>query len=1142
MLIHGKFQKLLTCVVTLTMVFSAFNPINVLAQSGDGLKREKNAQSDRVSFIVPEKGRAVPASQALGLVNRPQDPALALANRYAPEFGLKNPGRDLSQMKTKHSKDGRLTVRYQQNYNGIPVMGGELIVNTNENGDLYSINGEVSPDLSLNTQPTIDAAQAAQTALQAIAKWNQKSTSDFKTTEPQLWIFDESLLQSSTRPTELVWRMDVSAVNKGMPVRELVLVNAQNGTISLHFNQIDTAWTAAENKNGVDAGGYSTANVGEQSVQPVLGSPLVSTYTANHASSLLSLPGTFLCNQTEPTCPFGDAHAKAAHTYAIGTYNLYAAQHNRDSIDGNGMMIISSVHFKTGYKNAFWEGTQMVYGDGFGFPLADDVVAHELTHGVTQYESDLLYYFQSGAINESLSDVWGEYYDQSNGQGTDTAAVKWLLGENVTGYGAARNMKNPPQFKDPDRIGSSLFYKGFGDNGGVHTNSGVNNKAVYLMVDGGTFNGRTVYALGWDKVAPIYYEVNTNLLGSAANYSDLYYALQQACATLTGQHGITPEDCINVRVALDAVQMNNPVVSNVQITAPLCPSNMISDTNLFKDQMEGALGTKWSASSFRWALSSVIASSPTQSVHGDDHATFLDETLTMNTGIVVQPNSYLHFDHAYDFEKNYDGGVLEYTINNGATWPDAKSLFAAGANYTGTISQYYSSALHGRKAFTGSTYFMVSSLYNLNSLVGQTVKFRFRFATDNYFQYEGWFIDDVQINTCVNLPGIPVLQLPAQGALVKDYTPVLDWSDVVPGLDHYQIQVADNSAFTAPVYDDNSLITSYFEVPSDLTPNTTYYWRVRSFNNLGDTKSWTVARSFRTVIVPPTLTAPADTASLDNRRPFFNWDDVAGATGYQFVLSKQANLSNPLKNIPVLTSEYLPPDLPANTLFYWRVMAKGPNGPSAWSSTHSFTTGNPASTPVLVAPANNALVKDYTPLLDWKNSVVPEGTTFRRYELQVDNNSDFSSLAINIVTTDGVVTESNFTPPSDLTPNTKYFWRVRAVNTVGIVEHFSGWSKVWTFRAAMLAPTLVSPGDTTTVGSLKPTLTWTAVTGATSYTIQIATSSSFGTIVLTKNSSTSDFTLVTNLPKNKTLYWRVRALGPNGPSDWSIPFSFHTPQ
>ncbi len=272
------------------------------------------------------------------------------------------------------------------------------------------------------------------------------------------------------------------------------------------------------------------------------GSLLISTYKAGNTTTL---PGTFVCDQTNPTCSNGDAHAKAAHQYAIGTYNLYKSKHGRASIDNNGFEINSTVHYSSGFANAFWNGYMMVYGDKYGYPLADDVVAHELTHGVTQFESNLFYYYQSGAINESFSDLWGEYYDQTNGKGNDVASVKWLLGEDVSGYPkpagftvpALRSMSNPPALGDPDKMTSTYYYKGGDDNGGVHTNSGVNNKAVYLMVQGGTFNGKTVTALGWDKTAAIYYEANTNLLTSAADYSDLYYALQTACAGLLGQKG-----------------------------------------------------------------------------------------------------------------------------------------------------------------------------------------------------------------------------------------------------------------------------------------------------------------------------------------------------------------------------------------------------------------------------------------------------------------------------------------------------------------------------------------------------------------------------------------------------------------------------
>ena len=157
--------KVFSVIAMMAVLFSSILPVAVQAQGGDGIRKQVNAESGKLSFISPESGHSVAAAKALGTLLRPQDPGMALAKRFAPEFGVKNPERDLSVMKSHLGEDGQLMLRYQQKYQGVPVMGGELIVNTNDKGDLYSMNGEVSPDLSLSIQPTIDAAQARDTAL-----------------------------------------------------------------------------------------------------------------------------------------------------------------------------------------------------------------------------------------------------------------------------------------------------------------------------------------------------------------------------------------------------------------------------------------------------------------------------------------------------------------------------------------------------------------------------------------------------------------------------------------------------------------------------------------------------------------------------------------------------------------------------------------------------------------------------------------------------------------------------------------------------------------------------------------------------------------------------------------------------------------
>jgi Zn-dependent metalloprotease len=151
-----------------------------------------------------------------------------------------------------------------------------------------------------------------------------------------------------------------------------------------------------------------------------------------------------------------DAAADAAHNYAIATYDYYFKYHDRDSIDGNGMTLRSRVHYGRNYDNAFWDGSQMTYGDGDGvdfIPLSQsvDVVAHELTHGVTERTSNLIYNGESGALNEALSDIFGALVENE----VKGPAGMWLLGEDIytpgtPGDDALRYMNDPAEAGDYD--------------------------------------------------------------------------------------------------------------------------------------------------------------------------------------------------------------------------------------------------------------------------------------------------------------------------------------------------------------------------------------------------------------------------------------------------------------------------------------------------------------------------------------------------------------------------------------------------------------------------------------------------------------------------------------------------------------------
>jgi hypothetical protein len=170
-----------------------------------------------------------------------EDQALGIIDQYADALGLSNPSQEL-RLEKAESFDNRTMLRYQQVYRGIPVMGGDLILNTQGEGYLLSLSGELSPELSLDTATQLTAEQASAIALQAMQKWYPDEGATFKTSEPELWIYDPRLLEDRDGPIVLGWRMDVTPGWVDLPIRELCLWSRSQRPC---INQIDTGWTNA---------------------------------------------------------------------------------------------------------------------------------------------------------------------------------------------------------------------------------------------------------------------------------------------------------------------------------------------------------------------------------------------------------------------------------------------------------------------------------------------------------------------------------------------------------------------------------------------------------------------------------------------------------------------------------------------------------------------------------------------------------------------------------------------------------------------------------------------------------------------------------------------------------------------------------
>ena len=235
----------------------------------------------------------------------------------------------------------------------------------------------------------------------------------------------------------------------------------------------------------------------------------ITIYDAKHTQQL---PGDVVANPNESS----DQEVVEAFKGLLATYTFYWDIFKRDSIDDHGMPLIGSVHFDRDYDNAFFDGQQMVFGDGDGqifqrFTISIDIIGHELTHGVTGDTANLTYQGQSGALNESVSDVFGSMVKQYSANPKQTAAnADWLIGEGIFMPGvkgkALRSMKAPgTAYDDPATLGKdpqpatmAHYVKTTQDNGGVHINSGIPNHAFYLAA---TMLGGN----SWDKAGPIWY-------------------------------------------------------------------------------------------------------------------------------------------------------------------------------------------------------------------------------------------------------------------------------------------------------------------------------------------------------------------------------------------------------------------------------------------------------------------------------------------------------------------------------------------------------------------------------------------------------------------------------------------------------------
>ncbi|MCG3412088.1 M4 family metallopeptidase [Staphylococcus massiliensis] len=417
---------------------------------------------------------------------------------------------------TESKKDEQGFTHYtlKPKVNGVEA-DNEIKLHTNKSNKVEMINGSVDKkNVTVSNQQKVSKQQAIKSAFKGIGK----KQSEVKNINGHK-VVDEAKLQIDSDKNKLVYNVKINYIKPNLKSWE-VKVDAETGEVLSKANNLKEE-NVQGSGTGVKGDTKEPLNVfnnnGTYELKDTTKPTVIETFDAQNTNGIQSKITNDSPNFTKENHRAGvDAHYNVDKTY-----KYYKDTFNRESYDNNAAPMESIVHYQYNLNNAYWNGQYMIFGDGDGqrftsLAASDDVIAHELTHAVTDKTAKLVYQNQPGALNESFSDVFGYFVDDED----------WLMGEDSYTPGqegdALRSMSNPRQFNQPDHMDRYQYTSQ--DNGGVHINSGIPNKAAY----------NTINEIGKEKSEKIYYRALTQYLTGNSQFTDAKQALIQSAEDLYG--------------------------------------------------------------------------------------------------------------------------------------------------------------------------------------------------------------------------------------------------------------------------------------------------------------------------------------------------------------------------------------------------------------------------------------------------------------------------------------------------------------------------------------------------------------------------------------------------------------------------------
>ena len=763
-------MKKVVFLLMLTFLFSFNSLIGQNVQSSmDALSSQTNA----VITLNKNSGTAqfvkFPHSNPMEVAGtNVYDKSMSFLENHKGIYNLETVNESFIHKSTETDNYGFKRVVLTQIHEGVPVFDGKLMFHFNAEDKLTAINGNYIPGIKTNAVPSLSEYHASNIALETVHNQSINfSGAPLQVNEITLFIFQKGITQGYRGAHHLVYKIEIK---NDADVREFIFVDAHDGNIIEQYTGIAHA---------IDRTIYE-------------GNTSTTVWQEGDA-----FPGALTSWQQNEVVASGHTYDFFKNAFGHVSYDDADAQ----------MRVVNNLSAPGWCPNASWNGTTINFCDG---SAADDVIGHEWGHAYTEYTSGLIYQWQSGAINEAYSDIWGETIDLINDyedEGEDLSirtdclsSDRWMMGEDTVWTPGLRDLWDPTCNGDPGKVSDDEFHCSNTDNGGVHTNSGVVNHTYVLLVDGGSYNGQSITGLDFTKAAHIFWRAQSQYLTETSDFPTLADALEAACQDLIGINleGLSTDAPVGpsgeVITANDLIELQNVLLATElrETPQPECYATILQPlendlcdaaTNdlIYFEDWENGFGD-WTEEQLPvnptlWVPREWFIYNGPESGNEGNVAAGLAQNyancspngeegqegiIRLTSPLITMPDPdnpifEMAFIHSITLEDGWDGGNIKYSID-GSDWNLLPAEAFIENPYNHSILTESDNPMWDEPAFSGTNGPGISfsesygtsviDLAMIGVVSNSTIQFRFELGTDRCGGELAWGLSDIMIYNC----------------------------------------------------------------------------------------------------------------------------------------------------------------------------------------------------------------------------------------------------------------------------------------------------------------------------------------------------------------------------------------------------------